>query len=455
MAILFWLWPKAALRNLWIDCFLLFRLHLMIRVLHVINSFGRGGSETQLLQILKEYDRTQFHIEASTIGSEPGLLAHAARELGSEILSCPKSPNLFSFSRRVAREIHEKQYHIVHAHFDAWSGPILRGAAQAGVPVRIAHLRSSGAQGMGVANTRLARIGRNIVVRLGRHWIERYATHVLGVSGAALDARWPGWQSNPQRFMVWTAGVDCRYFSPGNTHSSIHKIPHPNPLPKGEGASGFGGVPDVRPITNQSAGFDTVSSPNIVCVGNFFLRSKRQDLALRIFSLVRKSVPSARLVFVGHGTYEKDCRELAEELGVAGFVDFVGLRDRREVLNLLRAATVFLSCSESEGLPNVLLEAQAVGVPVVASDIPANREALAPDFHDYLFRHDRLESACAYVLRFLTDPELRTRLGRIGRRHVQTHYDSTRCLARLETLYKTLVQDFMNTVASTTTVPTK
>lgn len=375
----------------------------MIRVLHVINSFGRGGSETQLLRILKDYDRRRFHIDACTIGSEPGHLAALAQDMGAEVFSCPKSVNLISFSQRFAKEIRGRHYSIVHAHFDAWSGPILRGAARIGVPVRIAHLRSSGAQGMGAPDTHSARIGRNIVVRWGRHWIKRYATHVLGVSKAALDARWPGWQEYPERFMVWTAGVDTQYFSPGK------------------------------------ADFETDAIPKVVYVGNFFLRSKRQDLALRIFSLVRDSFPSARLILVGYGTYEGQCKRLAEDLGLADSVDFTGLRERGEVLEFLRTATVFLYCSESEGLPNVLLEAQAVGVPVVASDIPANREALAPELRGYLFKHDSAESGATNVIRILKDPDLRSRLGRVGRQHVQDHYDTPRCLNWLETRYKNLV----------------
>ncbi len=381
----------------------IFGFQLVIRVLHVINSFGRGGSETQLLQILKDYDRNNFHMDACTVGSEPGHLAPLAQEMGAEVISCTKSVNLISFSRRLAREIQGKQYNIIHAHFEAWSGPILRGAARAGVPVRIAHVRSSGAQGMGAPNSYRAVIGRSIVVGWGLHWIKRYATHVFGVSKAALDARWPGRHTNSQRFRVWTAGVDTEYFSPGK------------------------------------ADFETNSVPKVLCVGNFFLRSKRQDLALRIFSLVRAGVPSARLILVGHGTYEKDCRELADELGLAESVDFVGLCERSEVLKLLRTAKVFLFCSESEGLPNVLLEAQAVGVPVVASDIPANREALAADLHHFMFKHDCLENGAASVVRILSDPELGSKLGRAGRRHVQDHYDTRRCLAWLEQCYKNLV----------------
>lgn len=375
----------------------------MTRVLHVINSFGFGGSETQLLRILRDYDRDRFHMDVCTIGSEPGYLAHRAQALGAAVLSCPKSANLVSFSRRLERLIEGRDYRIVHAHFEAWCGPILRGAYRAGVPVRIAHVRSSGAQGMGAGETPLVRLGRGIVRRWGRHWIERYATHVLGVSGAALDARWPHWRANPKRFMVWTGGVDTRYFSPLGDRGKRSGI------------------------------------PIVICVGNFFLRSKRQDLVLRIFALVHKTVPASRLVFVGHGAYERDCRALADQLSLGTSVDFMGLRDRVDVLELLRSATVFLSCSESEGLSNVLLEAQSVGVPVVASDIPANREALAPELHPYLFKHDHLRNASMNVTQILEDPELQRILGSACRQHVRDHFDGACCLTSLEMCYENWV----------------
>jgi glycosyltransferase involved in cell wall biosynthesis len=200
--------------------------------------------------------------------------------------------------------------------------------------------------------------------------------------------------------MVWSAGVDTQYFSPA-----------------GDGKK-------------------TDGPCLVICVSNFYLRSKRQDLVLRIFAELVKSVRQARLVFVGRGTYENHCKQLAEGLGIAGSVDFMGLRSRDQVLELLRTAKVFLSCSETEGLPNVLLEAQAVGVPVVASDIPAHREALAAELFPYLFKSDALHEAANSIKRIVLDPELRWSLARAGRQHVLNHYDGSRCLLTLENWYK-------------------
>jgi glycosyltransferase involved in cell wall biosynthesis len=370
-----------------------------IRVLHVLNWFRQGGLETQVLRILRCHDRRRFQMDACVIGAEAGYLAEEARSYGAEILSCPKSPNLFAFSRLFFRMLRNRNYDVVHSHGEAWSGATLRGAARAEVPVRIAHMRDMGNVGAEADKNALIRAARVVVTGWGHHWVRRHATHVVGVSQAALDERWPGWQSRSERYLVWTAGVDTQRFSP---------------VPNGKGG---------------------VTEPVIICVGNFFLRSKRQDFAVKVLAAVRKTVPEARLVLVGTGTYESGCRLLAQELGVSDAVDFLGPRDRTEIPALLRSARVFLYCSESEGLPNVLLEAQATGLPVVATDIPAHREVLSPALHPHLFSIGELDQAATNITEILSEPDLAKTLGEAGRVYVTKHYNSSSCLKALEDYY--------------------
>ena len=109
---------------------------------------------------------------------------------------------------------------------------------------------------------------------------------------------------------------------------------------------------------------------------------------------------------------------LGPELGVSDAVDFLGPRERTEIPALLRSARVFLYCSESEGLPNVLLEAQATGLPVVATDIPAHREVLSPTLHPYLFNPGELDQAATKITEILTKSDLAKTLGEAGRAYV-------------------------------------
>jgi glycosyltransferase involved in cell wall biosynthesis len=260
-------------------------------------------------------------------------------------------------------------------------------------------MRDMGYVGAEADKNALIRAARVVVTGWGHHWVRRHATHVVAVSQAALDERWPEWRSRSDRFLVWTAGVDTQRFS---------------------------AVPN---------GKSSITSPVIICVGNFFLRSKRQDVAVRVLAAVRKTVPEARLVFVGTGTHESECRLLAQELGVSEAVDFLGPRDRTEIPALLRSATVFLYCSESEGLPNVLLEAQATGLPIVATDIPAHREALSPTLHSYLFNPGEVDQAATKITEILAKSELAKAIGGAGRAYVTEHYNSSSCLKALEDYY--------------------
>ncbi|HMK36209.1 MAG TPA: glycosyltransferase [Desulfomonilaceae bacterium] len=371
----------------------------MIKVLHVINWFRAGGVETQLMHVLREYDRSRFHMDVCVIGNEPGYLASAARELGATILSCRKSPNLFGFSNRFATLVRPHTYDIVHSHFEAWSGPILRGAKLAGVPVRIVHLHSMRAWAEESSFRPVERIGQTAVLAWGRHWVRQNCTHILAVSRAVVKQRFAERWNGRESLLLWTGGVDASRFSPGDGEQSSR-------------------------------------AKAVIWVGGL-LPSKRIDLQLQVFRLIREEVPEARLILVGEGKNEHDLRRLSQDLGVVDSVDFLGVR--HDVPDLLRAAGVFLSCSQVEGLPTVILEAQACGLPVVATDIAPHREGLAPEFHPYLFPTHAPESAAKSVTALLQHPELRERLGTCGRKFVVDRFNAATQLAILQDHYTSWV----------------
>lgn len=371
----------------------------MIRILHVLNWFRRGGLETLLLRILRDYDRSRFHMDACCMGADEGYLADKARSYGAEILTCPKSARFYSFSRRFARLLEGKAYDIVHAHADTWAGPLLRGAHRAGVPVRIAHTHSAVPVGLGAMGNPIARIGIMLLVRWGRIWVSRHATQVYGVSRGALDANWPGWTFDPERFGTWTGGVDTRAFRPRR------------------GAEG-----------------DTAVPARVLVFTGSLLPAKNHSMLLEVFGGVVRRLGGAVLRLVGEGPERRAIERAIAARSLTGKVELLGLRD--DVPDILASAALFVSCSKVEGLPIAVLEAQAAGVPVVASDIPPHREALAPELHRFLFPLDDPEKACDSVLTVMKDAALRQRLGESGRRFVAERFDSGAALDRLQDMYE-------------------
>ncbi len=109
----------------------------------------------------------------------------------------------------------------------------------------------------------------------------------------------------------------------------------------------------------------------VACAGHV-ARRKGFDLLLAAFA--RAAVPDTRVVIVGAGPEEGALRAQAEALGIADRVRWLGHRD--DVPDVLAACDVFVLSSRNEGMANVMLEAMAVGTPVIAADVSGVRRAL-------------------------------------------------------------------------------
>ena len=104
----------------------------------------------------------------------------------------------------------------------------------------------------------------------------------------------------------------------------------------------------------------------IAFVGRCFLKQKRQDIMLKAFKIVLESHPEMRLVFYGGDFDIEKIKQMVIDMGLQGYVTFAGSVD--DVLNKIKHARVLALSSDYEGIPNVLLEAMSVGVPVVSTD---------------------------------------------------------------------------------------
>jgi glycosyltransferase involved in cell wall biosynthesis len=131
---------------------------------------------------------------------------------------------------------------------------------------------------------------------------------------------------------------------------------------------------------------------------------------------------------------------MVTELDLGGVVSLPGSSSQEELLDIYRGATVFalpcqvLSDGDRDGIPNVLLEAMAVGLPVIATPISGIRELVRDRFNGLLVRERDPEALSAALARLLTDGAMRERLARNGRRTVTDQFDATvnvRTLIRL------------------------
>jgi glycosyltransferase involved in cell wall biosynthesis len=133
---------------------------------------------------------------------------------------------------------------------------------------------------------------------------------------------------------------------------------------------------------------------------------KGVDRVIEVLPEIRGRIDEAKLVVVGDGPELGNLKRLARELGVEKSMNFVGRVPHEEVPYYLRAADVFVLYSGYEGLPHIVLEAMATGVPVILSDKGGNREVVEDGVNGLLVPIGNQEKLKEAILRVLQDKEL-------------------------------------------------
>lgn len=144
------------------------------------------------------------------------------------------------------------------------------------------------------------------------------------------------------------------------------------------------------------------------------------------------------LQLLGDGPLKEELTHLADRLGIADRVEFLGQTD--QVLAHLQQADLFVLPSRAEGISNALLEAVACGLPAVVSAIPGNVDVIEHDQNGLHFTVDDPNSLAQSLASLLTQPERRERLGRQARQTVERHYSLSSVADQYITLYQDLVK---------------
>ena len=176
------------------------------------------------------------------------------------------------------------------------------------------------------------------------------------------------------------------------------------------------------------------SAPVVIFVGRLAPEKELPSL-IRAFAAARRGLPNATLVLVGDGPMRSELETLAAGLGLNGAVRFTGRQTGAEVRDWLQASDVFALVSSNEGLACSLLEAMAVGLPSVVSDIPANVQLVETEVHGLHAALGSPDSIAGALHRLLLDAPLRVRLGAAARQRILTGYSIDKVMDRYEALF--------------------
>lgn len=146
--------------------------------------------------------------------------------------------------------------------------------------------------------------------------------------------------------------------------------------------------------------------PSFVFVGRL-TRAKKPDVALQAFRIIKRSIPNARLSIVGDGYLRKELEHMAPDE-----VTFFGRTSEEEKLRLIRQAHVIMVPGTREGWGLAVLEANAVGTPAVAFNIPGLCDSVVHNQTGILLEENNAETMAKWCLRLIERPELTEKLSR-------------------------------------------
>jgi len=149
---------------------------------------------------------------------------------------------------------------------------------------------------------------------------------------------------------------------------------------------------------------------------------KGVDHLIDVLPHLTAEVGDVQLVVVGDGPERSNLQRRAAERGVSERVHFVGRVDQSAVPLYLRAADVFVLYSGYEGLPHVVLEAMAAGVPVVASAAGGNVEVIEDGMNGFLVPIGEREQLASRLLELLTRDDLRQRFAQASQQRIRQSF---------------------------------
>lgn len=355
-----------------------------IRICHVSMTLLTGGLERLLVEFAKHHNSQRFDLRFVSL-AELGPPADELRRLGFQVetVDLPQRGKLAAL-RSLRNRLRNDRVDIVHTHntYAHFYGSVAASWAGVKTVINSQHGRGCGPRKKDKLLFRLANLK---------------AARVVGVSedAAALCRGEDPWAASKTK-VIWN-GIDTSRF--------VYRGPAP--------------------------------SPTAISVARL---SPEKDFPtlLHAVAIVVRSVPDFKLLMIGNGAERAKLEALTKTLGIEANVEFLG--ERSDVPELLARAGFFVSSSKSEGISLTILEAMAVGLPVVTTRVGGNPEIVVEGQTGHLVPDQNPEALAAAMLQMLDHRDMWPAMGELGRRRVEQQFEIRTMIRQYEELYSEVLQ---------------
>ena len=380
-----------------------------MNVLFVIDGLGTGGAERSLSEMLPYLERRGIRsvvacLHSRTEGVQDQIIASG---FDVRFLAAHRAGRIKEL-RRLIRSLHPDLVHT--AIFEANISARL-AAAGSRIPV-ISSLVSTPYEPVRLQDPQVSAWKLRAVKALDG-WTSRHLTTVFhAVSRTVKDAALRDLRIPTSRVTV---------------------------VPRGRDPQRLGRPSSGRRIAARQAAELSGDAPVFATVGRQEFQKGQWHL-LEAMALLRAERPDARLVLAGRrGNVSPRLEEVMRRTGLDGSVRFLGHRD--DVPDVLAAADIFVCPSLSEGLPGSIIEAMALGLPIVASDLPAIREVVEVGANALLVSPGSPGRLADAMRELLDDPARMKSFGARGREIFEERFTIDRSVEQMVDLYERVVAE--------------
>ncbi len=375
-----------------------------VRVCHIITLLELGGAQQNTLHTVANLDRSRF--EPILVAGRGGILGgEAGRSHGLETLFLPDlvrevdpRRDLLALFRLLAF-LRQRRPEIVHTH-SSKAGILGRWAAfLAGVPVIVHTIH-----GFGITPEQGG--ARRWIFRSLESATSAVTTRFLAVSKSNLEEGVATGLFPRGRATLMRSGVDLASFRNGASAGDLR---------------GVLGIPAGAPVAGMVACLKPQKAPL-----DFVAVAER----------VARRVADAHFLLVGDGELRPRVQEAVAQSGLGGRFHLLGWR--RDIPSILKNLSVLVLTSLWEGLPRVVPEAMAAGLPVVATRVDGTPEVVREGETGYLAEPHDVEALADRVAALLADPALARRMGERAREEVGD-FDIDAMVRKQESLYQQLL----------------
>ncbi len=365
-----------------------------LSIAHVLSSFGMGGQECVALELAKSQRAAGHRVQVVSLSEPPdGPMAERFRAVGALTATIPKRGPSFdpTLALRVAQHFAEAHADVVHTHNPqalVYGAP---AAALAGVPsIHTKH-------GVNPDPSR-----RMWLRRAASSMVDAYVAVTPTLARLAVEKH----ECSSTQLRVIPNGIDTARFKPN---------------------------PAARRTLRDELGIPEAAW----VVGTVGRLSPEKNQGLLIDAVAPLLDPRRHLVIVGDGPDREALMARARTTLRPELIHFTGARD--DVEAVLACFDAFALTSESEGLPLVVLEAMAVGLPVVATAVGGVPDVIEPGATGFLVPPSDRIALMKELLQLSTRPQVARDVAAAGRSRVLERHSTERMASEYERLYRRVV----------------